>query len=33
MKWFRKAAEEGDPLALRIVEMIEGYDLAEWEGG
>ena len=28
-EWFRMAAEEGDPLALRIVEMIEDDDPEE----
>ena len=23
-EWFRMAAEEGDPTALRIVELLEG---------
>ena len=32
-EWFRLAAEEEDPLALRIVEMLEDYDPGDWEGG
>ena len=32
-EWFRMAAEAGDPLALRIVVMMEDYDSEEWEGG
>ena len=29
VKWFRKAAEDGDPLAVSIVEMLEDYDPEE----
>ena len=29
-EWFQMAAEEGDVLALQIVEMIEDYDPEEW---
>ena len=28
-EWFRMAAEEGDPLTLGIVEMLEDYDPEE----
>ena len=27
------AAEEGDPHALRIVEMVDDHDPEEWDGG
>ena len=30
--WFRMVAEAGDPVALRIVEMLEDYDPGEGEG-
>ena len=32
-EWFQMAAEQGDPLAIRMVEVLEGAGSEDEEGG